>query len=338
MHQRIVTTVAQLRQDLARHLDEKAIHEICRRAGHRWRKCLLTPVATIHWFIIQVLHGNTALDHISLLADRAFTGAAYCLARANLPLEVFQAVLRNLIKALVPETKAAALWLDRHRTFLVDGSGFSMPDTPELQSYFGQLGNQKLGCGFPVASIVAMFHAGTGFLLEVVTAALRTSEMALLGPIHTALSPMFCPFLLLGQRDLHGGGTCRFVRGALACGTQSETLETDNEDGCFEVYDCRGRAEGAHGLCDRLQSSARGDERSGRPPRCRRRADQLHRRVALALRAQSRRTVGAGGQPVLSWPGRAPSKKAALEEVSGHEEAKIRIAQALDGRRRCRLT
>ena len=90
MHQRIVTTVAQLRQDLARHLDEKAIHEICRRAGHRLRKCLLTPVATIHWFIIQVLHGDTALDHISLLADRAFTGAAYCLARANLPLEVFQ--------------------------------------------------------------------------------------------------------------------------------------------------------------------------------------------------------------------------------------------------------
>ena len=87
----------------------------------------------------------------------------------------------------MPETEAAALWLGRHRTLLVDGSGFSMPDTPELQSYFGQPGNQNLGCGFPVASIVAMFHAGTGFLLEVVTAALRTSEMALLGPVHAAL-------------------------------------------------------------------------------------------------------------------------------------------------------
>jgi len=214
MHQRIVTTVAQLRQDVARHLDEKAIHEICRQVGHCWRRCLLTPVATIHWFIIQVLHGNTALDHISLLAGRAFTGAAYCLARANLPLQVFQAVLRDLIKALVPETEAAALWLGRHRTFLVDGSGFSMPDTPELQSYFGQPGNQKPGCGFPVASIVAMFHAGTGFLLEVVTAALRTSEMALLRPVHAALKPDdvlvadrgFCAFAhlaLLACRDVH---------------------------------------------------------------------------------------------------------------------------------------
>ena len=88
MHQRFVTTIGQLRQDLGRHLDEKAVHDACRQAGHRWRDCLLTPVVIIHWFIIQVLHGNTALEHISLLAGRAFTGAAYCLARAALALRV----------------------------------------------------------------------------------------------------------------------------------------------------------------------------------------------------------------------------------------------------------
>ena len=94
MHQRIVTTVRLLRQDLACHLDDKAIHDACRQAGHRWRDCILTPAAIVHWFIIQVLHGNTALEHISLLAGRAFTGAAYCLARSNLPLRVYEAVLR----------------------------------------------------------------------------------------------------------------------------------------------------------------------------------------------------------------------------------------------------
>ena len=62
MHQRIVTTVGQLRQDLARHLDKKAIYDACRQAGHRWRDCVLTPAAIIHWFIIQVLHGNTAVS------------------------------------------------------------------------------------------------------------------------------------------------------------------------------------------------------------------------------------------------------------------------------------
>jgi hypothetical protein len=214
MHQRIVTTVRQLRQDLARHLDEKAIDEACHHAGHRWRDCVLTPVAIIHWFIIQVLHGNTALEHVSLLAGRAFTDSAYCQARANLPLRVYQAVLRALIKALVPGTHTAGLWLGRHRTFLVDGSSFSMPDTPALQTQFGQPGNQKPGCGFPVASILAMFHAGTGFLLEVVATALRTHEMAHAESVHATLQPGdvlvadrgFCSFAhlaLLARRGVH---------------------------------------------------------------------------------------------------------------------------------------
>ena len=67
--------------------------------------CLLTPAAIIHWFIVQVLHGNTALEHISLLSNRAFTDSAYCQARANLPLRVYRAVLHALNKALVPDTR-----------------------------------------------------------------------------------------------------------------------------------------------------------------------------------------------------------------------------------------
>jgi Transposase DDE domain len=207
MHQRIVTTLRQLRQDLARHLDEKAIHDICRQAGHRWRDCLLTPAAIIHWFIIQVLHGNTALEHISLLADRAFTGSAYCMARAKLPLRIYRAVLRALIRALIPDTHTAGLWLGRHRTFLADGSSFSMPDTPELQALFGQPGNQKPGCGFPVASILVLFHAGTGLLLGILAAPLRTHEMAYIEFLHSILQ---LGDILVGDR-----GFCSFAHLAL---------------------------------------------------------------------------------------------------------------------------
>jgi hypothetical protein len=162
-----------------------------------------------------VLHGNTALQHISLLANRAFTSSAYCQARGSLPLRVYQAVLRTLIKALVPDTHTDGLWLGRHRTFLVDGSSFSMPDTAELQAHFGQPGNQKPGCGFPVASILAMFHAGTGLLLDVMATPLRTHEMAHAESVHAALKPGdvlvadrgFCSFAhvaLLVIRNVHG--------------------------------------------------------------------------------------------------------------------------------------
>jgi len=53
-----------------------------------------------------------------------------------------------------------------HRTLLVDGSSFSMPDTPALQKHFGQSEKAKPGCGFPVAHLTALFHAGTGLLVE----------------------------------------------------------------------------------------------------------------------------------------------------------------------------
>ena len=58
---------------------------------------------------------------------------------------------------------------------LVDGSSFSMPDTAALQAHFGQPGNQAKGCGFPVAHILAPFHAGTGLLLEVFRAAVAVA-------------------------------------------------------------------------------------------------------------------------------------------------------------------
>ena len=42
-----------------------------------------------------------------------------------------------------------------------------MPDTPELQAAFGQPGNQRPGCGFPVAKFLALFDLATGMLLRV---------------------------------------------------------------------------------------------------------------------------------------------------------------------------
>ena len=75
---------------------------------------------------------------------------------------------------LVPATEVAGLWFG-HRVLLIDGSSFSMPDVAALQAYFGQPGNQAKGCGFPVAHILALFHAGTGLLLEVFAGAVAVA-------------------------------------------------------------------------------------------------------------------------------------------------------------------
>jgi hypothetical protein len=211
MHHRILAALRALRQDVPMHLDEPAVHDACRLAGHTWRDCLLTPVAILRWFVVQVLNGNTALNHISLLAGRAFTDSAPCQARARLPLAAYRAVLRGHVEALAPGTPTQGTWRG-HRTSLVDGSSFSMPDTPELRAHFGTSGRAKPGCSFPVARILALFHAGTGMPLEVIAAPLRPHEMAGAGGVHAHLGPGgvlvgdrgFCSFLHLAMLAARG--------------------------------------------------------------------------------------------------------------------------------------
>jgi hypothetical protein len=210
MSERINIALRRRRQDLRPHLDETAVRNLCKQLRHRWRRdALLSPFTIILGFITQVLHGNTALTHITLKARRVFTESAYCQARARLPLAVFRAVLRFVIRTLVPATESDGLW-HGHRTFLVDGSSFAMPDTPELQRHFGQPAGQAPGCGFPVAKILALFHAGTGLLLDVVAAPLRTHDMGQIDGVHPTLKP---GDVLVGDR-----GFCSFPHLALLLG------------------------------------------------------------------------------------------------------------------------
>jgi hypothetical protein len=198
MHQGIDNALRLLRQDPIARLDPNLILDACRQVGHRWRSCLLNPVAIFHWFTTQILKANTSLAHVSQLAERSFSDSAYCQARARLPLRVFQVVLRLVTKTLVGRTRKDGRWRG-HRTLILDGSSFSMPDTPELQKKFGQPGNQRKGCGFPVAKILALFHAGTGLLLEIFAAPLRSHEMASVGGVHPVLESND---VLIGDRGL----------------------------------------------------------------------------------------------------------------------------------------
>ncbi|HEY2895266.1 MAG TPA: IS4 family transposase, partial [Pirellulales bacterium] len=84
-----------------------------------------------------------------------------------------------------------------HRTFLVDGSSFSMPDTPDLHAYFGQSGRQQSGCGFPSAHLLAMFDAASGLLIRAVALPLRTHDMSQVTQLHPELS---AGDLLVGDR------------------------------------------------------------------------------------------------------------------------------------------
>jgi len=185
MARSIVAAVERIKADIAQWLQPAAIEDLCQAIGHAWRERVLDPATTIHLFLLQMLHGNTACSHVPRLGGLECSGEAYCQARSRLPLALFECLLL-LVRDRLPQASADGLWRG-HRTFLADGSSTSMPDTPELQEAYGQPGAQKPGCGFPVMHLLALFDAATGLLLSLVGAPLRTHDMSRIEAVHPEL-------------------------------------------------------------------------------------------------------------------------------------------------------
>jgi hypothetical protein len=164
------------------------IQQICRQLSYTYRQRDLDPVVTTHLFLQQVLHGNVAVAELRRLSGRAFSDAAYCQARARLPRPLLERLERALTDALwdAAEVRPTELWLG-HRVFLLDGSSFSMPDTPALQAQFGQPKVQAEGCGFPVAHLMTRFDAATGMLLRATALPLHSHDLSGVAAMHADL-------------------------------------------------------------------------------------------------------------------------------------------------------
>src|SRR4029077_9700499 len=134
MPPRIIPILERLRQDIAAGLTKETIEEACRQCSYSWRRRILDPATTIYLFLLQVLHGNTACQHVVHFGGWLFTDSAYCQARKRLPRAVPRALWHRSAALSRPATNDTGRWLG-HRVWVVDGSGFSMPDTPELRRH-----------------------------------------------------------------------------------------------------------------------------------------------------------------------------------------------------------
>jgi hypothetical protein len=206
--------VRQFKRTWSRELEDEFIVQACREAGHRWRERELGPVTTIKMFLLQILFGNVACNFVPHLAGKKVTGSAYCEARGRLPLGVLESLLTRCTRQMAAAAAGAGRWLE-HRLLLVDGSGFSMPDTAELGEHFGHSGNQAAGCGFPTGRWLALMHFGSGLFQKVLTAPLRTHDLRHLPQLHPELETgdvligdrafsTYGHLALLISRGLHG--------------------------------------------------------------------------------------------------------------------------------------
>ena len=77
-----------------------------------------------------------------------------------------------------------------HRVLDVDGSTFTMPDTPENQAEYPQVPGQRRGCGFPIARIVVVFSLAVGTVLDAALGKYQgkqTGENSLFRTLHSLL-------------------------------------------------------------------------------------------------------------------------------------------------------
>lgn len=72
---------------------------------------------------------------------------------------------------------------------VVDGSGLSMPDTPENQRDYPQSTKTKTGCGFPEMRITAIFCLATGVLLQCAKGSRHVAERTLFRNLWDGLEP-----------------------------------------------------------------------------------------------------------------------------------------------------
>ena len=94
--------------------------------------------------------------------------AAYCMARARLPIRMLLVIHRHLAASLAPRRAP--------RTFVFDGTTVSMPDTAANQACWPQSGAQKPGLGFPIMRIVGLFDLATGAWIAMARGTLAGSK------------------------------------------------------------------------------------------------------------------------------------------------------------------
>ena len=124
------------------------------------RERLYPPTVTLSMFMRQVLEADGSCQKAvnGWAAQRAADGleacsvrtGGYCKARQRLPLEMVSALTRETGRLLSQDALTQWLWRGR-AVKLVDGTGLSMPDTPENQAVYPQPSTQAAGVGFPLA-------------------------------------------------------------------------------------------------------------------------------------------------------------------------------------------
>jgi len=176
---------SQLAECFGKFIPEKML-EPSRKKSHSRRR-IFSKANTFWAFFSQVIDADggcrevvrriQAYASMNGLKLPASSTSAYCQARKKLRHSELMSIFKHISKRLdnVPERG----FLKGRRVIVADGTGISMPDTPENQKEWPQQRQQKEGCGFPTARICACFSLVTGGVLSFEVGNKKSAELPL---------------------------------------------------------------------------------------------------------------------------------------------------------------
>lgn len=143
----------------------------------------------------------------------------YCRARAKLS----EAALHQLSNEVAAEVEQAAdsawLWKGKYHAKLIDGSTFTMPDTPANQAEYPHSKRQQLGVGLPVARFVVILSLATACAMDLAvgpykgketgeTALLRSMLGSLLAADVAVMDRYYCSYWMMAMLSAQGTHVC----------------------------------------------------------------------------------------------------------------------------------
>jgi IS4 transposase len=190
-------------KDLAGH-----VSEILSEIGFSYRERIFSPLVTLYGFLSQIFNDDSSCRHAVMELSRirtvhrkrrcSMSTGSFCKAKKRLPL----VLIKGLVKRIAETLTVGESWAWRHgRVFVVDGTGFSMPDTKENAAVFVRHGSKThkksvqkksndQNVAFPVGRVLGIFSLTTGALLDLAISTWKgkgTGELSLLKQITSLL-------------------------------------------------------------------------------------------------------------------------------------------------------
>lgn len=143
--------------------------------GHQYRQRVFCPLVTLWAWLSQCLSQDKSLNEAvsRIVAHRVSVGlpacspssASYSDARARFPLQALVRMAKEIGATVHNSAEDAWHWRGRE-VFLADGTGLSMPDTPENQLAYPQVKTRPAGLSFPIMRAVALISFATGAVVD----------------------------------------------------------------------------------------------------------------------------------------------------------------------------